>query len=164
MIDGARASEHPVTHLFDRFGFLGAWLLVAGPLAQATRELQEEEIERDDLDRAAAVLPKPPPVPGWWLLLPPAYYWLHRRRQRAYRRAVIEALPSDKAQAFLRLREKADAWFFVAAGAALIALQQTWTVRAAYRWPAVAFWLLTALMALVCVANTVAQVRRRKVG
>jgi hypothetical protein len=153
-----------VTHFFNWFGFLGAWLLVAGPLAQATREIQEEQIERDDLDRAAAVLPKPPSVPAWWLLLPPAYYWLRRRRQRAYRQAVIEALPSDKAQAFRRLREKADAWVFVAAGAALIALQQTWTVREVYGWPAVAFWLLTALMASLCVANTVAQVRRRKVG
>jgi hypothetical protein len=150
-----------VTHVFDWFGFLGAWLLVAGPLAQATRELQEEELEHHDLDRAAAVLPRPPPVPAWWLLLPPAYCWLRRHRQRAYRQAVIEALPSDKAQAFRRLREKADAWFFVAAGAALIALQQTWTVRETYGCPAVAFWLLTALMACLCVANRVAQVRRR---
>lgn len=40
-------------HLIAWCGFLGAWLLVAGPLHQATRELEEEEIERDDLARIA---------------------------------------------------------------------------------------------------------------
>lgn len=153
-----------MTHFFDWCGFLGAWLLVAGPLAQATRELQEEDIERDDLARAAAMLPKPPPVPAWWLLLPPAYYWLRRRRTRAWRQAVLEAMPSDKAHAFRGFREKADAWLFVASGAALLALKETWTVRETHGWPAVAFWLLTALMGCLCVANTLARLRRRKGG
>jgi hypothetical protein len=33
-------------------GFLGAWLLVIGPLGQAVRELEEEEFERDSFARA----------------------------------------------------------------------------------------------------------------
>ena len=57
-------------------------------------------------------------------------------------------------------REKADAWLFVASGAALLALKETWTVREAYGWPAVVFWLLIALMASLCVANTLARVHR----
>jgi hypothetical protein len=149
-----------VSHFFDWCGFLGAWLLVAGPLAQATRELQEEDIERDDLARAAATLPKPPPVSAWWLLLPPVYYWLRRRRLRAWQQAVWAAMPSDKAQAFRSFREKADAWLVVASGAALLALKETWAVREAYGWPALVFWLLIALMSSLCVANTLARVHR----
>jgi hypothetical protein len=153
-----------VSHFFDWCGFLGAWLLVAGPLVQGTRELQGEDIERNDMARAAATLPKPPPVSTWWLLLPPAYYWLHRRRLHAYQQAVLKAMPSDKAQAFQSFREKANAWLFVASGAALLALKETWTLREAYGWPAVVFWLLVALMGSLCVANTLAQLRRGRGG
>ena len=96
------------------------------------------------------------------LLLPPAYYWLRRRRLHAYRQAVLKAMPSDKAQAFRSFREKADAWLFVASGAALLALKETWTLRETYRWPAVVFWLLVALMSSLCVANTLARVHRGK--
>jgi hypothetical protein len=153
-----------VTRFFDWCGFLGGWLLVAGPLAQAVRELQEEDIERDDLARAAATLPKPPPVSAWWLLLPPVYYWLRRRRMRGWQQAVWEAMPSDKAQAFRSFRDKAHAWLFVASGAALLALRETWTLAEAYRWPAVAFWLLIVLMSCLCVANTLVGLRHRGSG
>jgi hypothetical protein len=146
--------------VFDWCGFLGAWLLVAGPLLQAARELQEEDIERDDMARAAATLPRPPPVSAWWLLLPPAYYQLRRRRLHAYRQAVLDAMPSDKAHAFQSFREKADAWLFVASGAALLALKETWALREAYEWPALAFWLLIALMCSLCLANTLARMHR----
>jgi len=84
-------SEHPVTHVFDWCGFLSAWLLVAGTLAQASRELQEGQIGRDDLARAAAMLPRPAPLSAWWPLLPPAYSWLRRRRMGAWRQAVCES-------------------------------------------------------------------------
>jgi hypothetical protein len=44
----------PAVHTFIAWcGFLGAWPLVAGPLRQASRELEEEEIERYAAARAA---------------------------------------------------------------------------------------------------------------
>ena len=44
-------------------GFLGAWLLVIGPLGQAMRELEEEEFERDSFARAEQQVEKPRPSP-----------------------------------------------------------------------------------------------------
>jgi hypothetical protein len=35
-----------VPHIIAWCGFLGAWLLVAGPLDQAVREVEENEFER----------------------------------------------------------------------------------------------------------------------
>jgi len=65
-------------------GFVGAWLLVFGPLNQAIRELQEEEFERESIERAVHEIEVPPPVSPWWLVVPPVYVVLRRRRGRVY--------------------------------------------------------------------------------
>ena len=40
-------------------GFLGAWLLVIGPLGHAVRELEKEEFERDSFACAEQQVKKP---------------------------------------------------------------------------------------------------------
>jgi hypothetical protein len=151
-----------VDHVIAWCAFLGAWLLVAGPLHQATRELEEEEIERDDMARAAAAVEKPPAVSGWWWLLPPVGYVLHRRRSNDYRRRVIAAMPSQKLAALESFRDKAEAWMFVAAGAFLIAVSETWALRDEYEWPGVVFGALIVLMSALCIANAAGRSRRRR--
>jgi hypothetical protein len=143
-------------------GFLGAWLLVAGPLSQATRELEEEDFERDSLAEAARNVPKPESVSGWWWMFPPAHYFLQRRRSQDYRRAVWEALPDEHAVAFASFRDKADAWFYVAAGAFLIGIKETWELHEAYEWPQWTFWAFLVAMSILCVASTGARMRRRR--
>src|SRR5262245_42012171 len=98
-------------------GFLGAWLLVIGPLGQAVRELEEEEFERDAFARAEAQVEKPPPVSAWWWLVPPAYFILRRRRDRAYHQRVAAVMRPDERDAFAHLRDVASTWVFVATGA-----------------------------------------------
>src|ERR1700759_4439318 len=107
-------------------GFLGAWLLVAGPLNQATRELEEEEIERDDLVEASKGIEAPAPISKWWMLVPPVYFFLRRRRDDEHRRAIIAARPDAKVAALASYKDKATAWLLVAGGAFLIAVKETW--------------------------------------
>jgi hypothetical protein len=42
-------------------GFLGAWLLVAGPLYQGALELSAEEVDREGMEASLAGLSKPDP-------------------------------------------------------------------------------------------------------
>jgi len=56
-------------------GFVGAWLLVAGPVYQAALELDAEEVARDALENAANRLPPTPQPSVWWWLIPPVGYW-----------------------------------------------------------------------------------------
>lgn len=145
-------------------GFLGAWLLVAGPLHQATRELEEEDVEREDLMRAAATVEPPRPVSSWWLLLPPVAYILHRHRSNEYRHRAALALPPEKLTALISYRDKADAWSSVATGAFLIAVKETWELHEAAEWSELVFWLLIVVMSALCVLNAVTRRRRRQDG
>jgi hypothetical protein len=64
-------------------GFLGAWLLVAGPLYQGALELREEEVDREGIEASTARVPRPDPPSPWWWLLPPAVYLIRRHRGNA---------------------------------------------------------------------------------
>jgi hypothetical protein len=55
-------------HVVAWCGFLGAWLLVAGPLDQAVREIEETGFEHEALEQAKGQVEEPPPVSNWWLL------------------------------------------------------------------------------------------------
>ena len=143
-------------------GFFGAWLLVAGPLFQATRELEEEGFERDSLTAAAAKVPRPQPISGLWWLFPPAHFFIQQRRSEEYKRAVWEVLPAEHRMAVRSFRDKADAWLYVAGGAFLIAIKETWELHEAYEWPEWAFWALLVVMTILCVALTAARMRRRR--
>ncbi len=73
-------------------GFLGAWLLVAGPLYQGALELRDEDIDHEGMEASIAGLPRPEPPSPWWWLLPPAVYVIRRRRGLAFREAALALL------------------------------------------------------------------------
>jgi hypothetical protein len=73
-------------------GFLGAWLLVDGPLYQGALELDEEEVDREGIEASAARIPRPDPPSAWWWLLPPVMYLIRRRRHTAFRRTALARL------------------------------------------------------------------------
>ena len=43
-------------------GFVGGWLLVAGPVWQAALELAEEEIDQEAIEHVKQIVQPPPPV------------------------------------------------------------------------------------------------------
>jgi len=141
-------------------GFVGAWLLVFGPLNQAIREVQEEDFERDAIARAESQIEVPAPVSAWWLVVPPVYVILRRRRDRVYRQRVRDAMSPDDLRAFAHLRDVASAWFLVATGASLIAVKETWELVEEYEWGEWSFWALLGLMLVLAVGVTVARIRR----
>jgi hypothetical protein len=149
-------------HLILWCGFFGAWLLVAGPLNQATRELEEEEIEREDMMEAAKGVEPPPSVSRWWWLFPPAYFFLRHRRSDEFKRRTIAAMPDAQIEALASFRDKASAWFLVAGGAFLIAVKETWELREGYEWAEAVFWGLILVMLVVCAFSTAAGMRRRR--
>ncbi|MET0693842.1 MAG: hypothetical protein ABWY56_07920 [Propionibacteriaceae bacterium] len=140
-------------------GFLGAWLLVAGPMYQAVLELDEEDFERDVLSRATATVPPPPRSSPWWWLLPPVAYVLQRRQSQAYRRAVMDALPPESIKQLVRFKNMATGWAFVAFGAFFIAVKETWELQEVYEWPIAVFWVLLVVLVVLCTLNTAVRTR-----
>jgi hypothetical protein len=141
-------------------GFLGAWLLVAGPLYQGAIELREEDVDREGIEASTASIPRPVPPSPWWWLLPPVMYLIRRRQSAAFRRAVLAQLTQAQREQFNSFINKATGWFTVALGAALLAAEQTWQVVERYRWPAWLFWLLIVFMFGSCVLNTAVRMSR----
>jgi hypothetical protein len=129
-------------------------LLVAGPLDQAVREVEDNEFERDAITEAASQIEEPPQVSGWWLLLPPVWWELRRRRESRYRHQVAEVMDDRDLLAFLNFRDVLNGWAYVAAGASLIAVKETWELHEAYAWPQGVFWALILVMLLLCVGTT----------
>jgi hypothetical protein len=149
-------------HLIAWCGFFGAWLLVAGPLDQAVREVEEQEFEHEKLIEAQSRVEEPPRVSAWWLLLPPVWWWLRQRREGEYREQVAAAMDDDDLKTFLTIKEILNAWFYVAGGAFLIAIKETWELHEAYEWPEWVFWGSVAVMLIFCVASTRGRVIRRQ--
>jgi hypothetical protein len=141
-------------------GFLGAWLLVAGPLFQAAVELDVEDHQREALGRAARRVEPRPRVSPWWWLLPPVAYVLSRRQQRARRDEVFAALTPDEVATFVEFTNVSTGWAMVAGGAFFIALKETYELAETYEWPLGVFVALLVVMLLVCAANTVVRIRR----
>ena len=142
-------------------GFLGAWLLVAGPLYQGALELLEEDIDREGINASIARIPRPDPPSPWWWLLPPVMYLIRHYRSKAFREAALAQLTQaqrDQATSFLN---KASGWFTVALGAALLATEQTWQVVARQHWSAWLFWILIIVMLGVSVLNTALRIHGR---
>jgi hypothetical protein len=52
-------------------GFVGAWLLVFGPLDQAILKLEDDEFERDSITRDKREIEVPPRVSAWLLTVLP---------------------------------------------------------------------------------------------
>ncbi len=143
-------------------GFVGAWLLVAGPLYQGAIELDEEDVDRDAIEASVARVSRPDPPSAWWWLLPPAAYLISRQRRRAYHRAALAELTQAQREQLARFVNKANGWFTVAAGATLLAADQTWQVTERTRWPSWLFWLLVIVMLGLSVLNTALRMSRGK--
>jgi hypothetical protein len=141
-------------HVIAWCGFLGAWLLVAGPLDQAVREVEENEFEQDAITEAATKVGEPPQVSGWWLLLPPVWWFLRARRESQYRDEVAAVMDDRDLLAFLNFKDVLNGWAYVAMGASLIAVKETWEVHESYEWPEWAFFALIVVMLLFCVGTT----------
>jgi hypothetical protein len=146
-------------------GFLGAWLLVAGPLRQGALELLEEEIDREGIEASIARIPRPDPPSPWWWLLPPVLYLIRRRRSKAFRQAALAQLTQAQRDQSTSFLNKAATWFTVALGATLLAAEQTWQVIIRQHWPAWLFWILIIVMLGASVLNTALRmIRGRAAG
>jgi hypothetical protein len=109
-----------VPHVIAWCGFLGAWLLVAGPLDQAVREISDHEFREESLEEAKERVHEPEPISSWWLLLPPVWWVKTRRRESIYRHQVGEAMEPGDLLAFLTVKDILNAWLYVAVGATVI--------------------------------------------
>jgi hypothetical protein len=149
-------------HLIHWCGFAGAWLLVFGPLQQAATEIEDESQELDEIGAKLRALPQTEHPSAWWWLLPPVAYIQGLRRRHQQHQLAREALDADELEALQHLAEKARAWSFVAGGAFLIAITETWALRESYRWAEWAFWALMATMVLLCAGLTAYRGHRRR--
>ena len=138
-------------------GFVGAWLLVAGPLFQAAVELRDEEFDNQAFDSLTKDLPKPDPISNWWWLLPPVAFFKNRRRNNAYQVSVMRALAPDQRAKMVGFMNKASGWFYVAAGAFLIFLKEAWELTELSGWPIFIYWVIVVVLAIAAIANTVAR-------
>jgi hypothetical protein len=150
-----------VPHIIAWCGFLGAWLLVAGPLDQAVREIADQEFRHESFEEARAQVAEPERVSKWWLLLPPVWWVKVTRREGEYRRAVGEVMEPRDLLAFLTIKDILNAWLYVAVGAALIGIKETWELHEAYEWPEWVFFALAVAAVVLCVGSTVVRARHR---
>jgi hypothetical protein len=141
-------------------GFLGAWLLVGGPIFQAAIELRDETIDRDAFAATMKTLPPVPRTSPWWWLLPPVAYVLIRRRSTTAREAVLRAMDVGQRAQFLGFQNKARGWFAVAAGAFLIALKETGELVELYELPIWVFWVGIVVLSIAAVGSTISQMSR----
>lgn len=138
-------------------GFVGAWLLVAGPIYQAAMELSEERIEREHLNATRDKIDPPREASAWWWLLPPVKIYLERRYNKEYQRAFITALPDEDIESFITFINKATGWLFVASGGLLLALKETYELIEHFELNLWVFWVTVVVLSLVAVLNTAAR-------
>ena len=141
-------------------GFLGAWLLVAGPLLQGAIELRDEEIDREGIEGITGAADLLPRVSRWWWLLPPVAYYKNRKRRNESRRRSLESLTVEQRAQFIGFSNKATGWFTVAGGAFLIALKETWELAEIYELPGWVYALAVVVLAVAAVANTIVRLSR----
>jgi hypothetical protein len=143
-------------------GYIGAWLLVAGPCYQAVLELQDEEIDHERFERLAEDVPRPVPVRRWWWLLPPVYWMKRRRRSLAYRRAIFDAMGPAEVGQTVRYFDRASGWLLVAAGAFFIGVKETWELVEVSEWPVWLFWVLVVASPLAGIAYALYRLSRSR--
>jgi hypothetical protein len=73
----------------------------------------------------------------------------------------MDVVPPNEVQPLVHFSETATGWLFVASGAFLIAVNETWELREAYEWSTAVSVVLVIAMLLACAANTVVRVRRK---
>lgn len=139
-------------------GALGAWLLVAGPLHQASKELTEQG--RSGRGSLPPDVPPPSPISGWWWLLPPVAYILHRAQRERLRRAMVMELPEEDVRKMLAFSSTAVGWLLVAGGASLIAVKETWEFVEIAHWPEFTTWIFVGTAVVLSAGNAVLSVLR----
>ena len=78
------------------------------------------------------------------------------------------SFPSDHATAAFAIAfgilfvARRSGWLFVACGAALLAVAETWSLREHYGWPLTVFWVLLVAMLGLCAVNTAARMQRSR--
>ena len=137
------------------FGFIGAWLLVAGPIYQAAQELLDQDIERERIREAQHAIEVPPRVSALWWFVPPIKLYLEHRRSQAYRQRFIASLLPEDVEAMMSFMSKAMAWLMVATGGLCIAIKETYELCEAYEAATWLMWLIVAGMAFCSVLYTV---------
>jgi len=142
------------------FGFIGAWLLVAGPIYQAAQELLDQDIERERIREAQHAIEVPRRVSPLWWFLPPVKLYLEHRRSVAYRRRFIASLLSEDVEAMISFMSKATAWLMVATGGLCLAIKETYELSEVYKTPLWLMWLIVAGMAFFSVLYTVVSLAR----
>jgi hypothetical protein len=145
-----------VHELIAWFGFLGGWLLVTGPIYQASIELREEAFERDVLAAAASSVTPELKVSGWWWLVPPVYWLLARARRQRQEHATFAALTAEQREQFASFMAKASGWLLVGAGAFFIAVKETYELVELHEWHLAVFWVLVVVMPVLSFAYTAA--------
>ncbi|UDY24445.1 hypothetical protein [Nocardioides sp. Kera G14] len=137
--------------------FLGAWLLVAGPIYQAIQELKSEDIERDVLVTATEVVGPPKHTSPWWWLIPPVAWWLRQKRQRDYQLKVALVLDDEEYASLLSFVNKAWGWLVVGLGAFLIAIKETWELFEHREWSHGAYVATVVGMLVLCFFHSAAR-------
>ena len=141
-------------------GFLGAWLLVGGPIYQAVLELDEEEVDRERMESMRAAETDPDPVSPWWWLVPPVKLLLENRHKNRLNRSFVDRLSDEDLRAVTSYIAKARGWMIVATGGLLIAVKETWELVEHEGWADAVFWLLLVVMLMLALGNAVGMSRR----
>jgi hypothetical protein len=145
-------------------GFIGAWLLFAGPIYQAALELTAEnlEIDRDTIHRQTAALSQPAKVSVWWWLLPPVKIYLEQHRSDTIRHIYIQSLSTEQIEALTSFMNKASGWLFVAVGGLCIAIKETYELAEHLEW---SLWLwgpLVIVLIYISIVHTILRIRQTK--
>ena len=138
-------------------GFVGAWLLVAGPIWQAVVELRDEEFEREKYTAAMDVVPPRAPVSAWWWLVPPVHFVLNQRSKGRWQDEIVAALPDEDFEALNSFMAKVRGWMLVGAGGLLIATKETYELVEGNEWPTWLFWVLLVVMAWAAAGQAAVQ-------
>ncbi len=150
-----------MSDIIEWCSFVGAWLLVIGPIQQAAIDINDEDFDRDEFGRALANVPRPPRISRWWLLVPPVAYILRARRNHDFQETMLREMSASQLEDVLHFRETTSAWMFVAVGGFLLAVSETWALHAHYRWSVWTFWVLMIGMVAFSIVSTVGRVHRR---
>ncbi|MGW4246140.1 hypothetical protein [Nocardia sp. NPDC004722] len=129
-------------------GYIGAWVLVAGPMYQGAVELGELGRNTAQIRSQMHEIPHPRVSPWWWLL-PPVAYFRTRGSESAWQQQVLESLTAQQRAEFVSYSNKAAGWFVVGGGAALIGVKEAVDLVETLEWPTpIAIVLIVAAAAI----------------
>ncbi|MEO6511905.1 MAG: hypothetical protein ABIO16_12985 [Nocardioides sp.] len=131
------------------FGFIGAWLLFAGPVYQSALELQEEEEARTRMSDLIDTVGRSFQVSPWWWLLPPVAIAMIFRSRAGYRREVEKVMTDEDRQVMGHYSAVARGWWYVGAGAWFIFLKEAWELAEHREWTNAGYWVVVVVLTMV---------------